>query len=159
MTRPEITPAGTAQFADAVARMEPLLAAPARRVADHPAVPNTPGIYLFTEGGRAIYVGQSRKLRARLRHHTVATSKQNQASFAFNIAKLEAKRAGVDTARFREVLQADAGFDEHFTRAKSRVAQMVVRFIELADPIERTLFEVYAALALDTAEFNTFETH
>jgi hypothetical protein len=25
--------------------------------------------------------------------------------------------------------------------------------------IERTLFELYAALALDTVEFNSFETH
>ena len=36
---------------------------------------------------------------------------------------------------------------------------MEVQFIELADPIERTLFEVYAALALATTEFNKFETH
>ncbi len=36
---------------------------------------------------------------------------------------------------------------------------MGVQFIELADPIARTLFEIYAALALDTVEFNAFETH
>ncbi len=36
---------------------------------------------------------------------------------------------------------------------------MDVQFIELTDPIARTLFEVYAALALDTVEFNSFETH
>lgn len=36
---------------------------------------------------------------------------------------------------------------------------MDVQFIEVPDPIVRTLFEVYAALALDTVEFNSFETH
>ena len=36
---------------------------------------------------------------------------------------------------------------------------MDVQFIELADPIARTLFEIYAALALGTTEFNRFETH
>lgn len=36
---------------------------------------------------------------------------------------------------------------------------MNIQFIELADPVERTLFEVYVALALDTVEFNSFETH
>lgn len=36
---------------------------------------------------------------------------------------------------------------------------MTVQFIELADPIERTTFEIYAALALTTSEFNSFETH
>lgn len=36
---------------------------------------------------------------------------------------------------------------------------MQVQFIELADPIEHTLLEVYAALSLNTGEFNKFETH
>lgn len=36
---------------------------------------------------------------------------------------------------------------------------MDVRFIELAGPIERSVFEIYAALALDTLVFNSFETH
>ncbi len=36
---------------------------------------------------------------------------------------------------------------------------MNVQFIEVRDPILRTLFEVYAALELGTEEFNSFETH
>ncbi len=83
--------AGVSQFNEAVAQMPALLdalqTAAKHRVADHPAVPNTPGIYLFSDGDKPIYVGQSRKLRNRLRQHTGATNKQNQASFAFNLAK------------------------------------------------------------------------
>ncbi len=36
---------------------------------------------------------------------------------------------------------------------------MDVRFILMPDPIERTLFEVYAALHLGTERYNSFETH
>ncbi len=36
---------------------------------------------------------------------------------------------------------------------------MNVRFIELGGAIERTLFEVYASLALNTLLYNSFETH
>lgn len=154
---------GIGQFGEAVERMpgllEELVSAPKHTVAEHPAVPNVPGIYLFSEDERPIYVGQSRTLRQRLRDHTVLTSKQNKASFAFNIAKREAHQAGLDIARFREVLEADPDFAAHFAEAKARVAAMEVQFIELEDPIERTLFEVYASLALKTTEFNKFETH
>jgi len=158
-----VSNAGVRQFDDAVAQMPALLgalrAAPKHRVADHPSVPDTPGIYLFSEGDRPVYVGQSRKLRSRLKQHTGTTSKQNQASFAFNLAKREAKSAGLDTKRWRSVLEADADFGPHFDKARADVAAMKLQFIELADPITRTLFEVYAALALDTVEFNSFETH
>jgi hypothetical protein len=154
---------GVRQFDAAVATLPTLLkalqAADKHRVADHPAVPNTPGIYLFSEGPKPIYVGQSRKLRNRLRDHTGATKKHNQASFAFNLAKREAKAAKVDVKRTRTVLEADPDFVPHFDKARADVAGMDVQFIELVDPIERTLFEVYAALALDTVEFNSFETH
>jgi hypothetical protein len=154
---------GAGQFQKAVREMEPLFAelqaSPKHRVADHPAVPDAPGIYLFSEGGRPVYVGQSRKLRTRLKQHTGVTRDQNQASFAFNLAKREAARAGLDIERWRKVLQADPAFTPHFDAARAQVAAMDVQFIELPDPITRTLFEVYAALALDTAEFNSFETH
>lgn len=154
---------GIDQFQQAVVRMpdllQDLMVAPRHAVAEHSNVPNSPGVYLFSESGTPIYVGQSRKLRQRLLNHTVLSSRQNQASFAFNIAKRDAGEAGLDVARFRQILEADADFAEHFVWAKTRVAAMDVQFIELADPIERTMFEVYASLALVTTKFNKFETH
>lgn len=154
---------GIKEFGDAVERMPGLLKelvkAPRHRVAERPTLPNAPGIYLFTEHGRPIYVGQSRKLRQRMRSHTRLTANQNQASFAFNLAKKAAGEAGLDLKRFRKVLAEDPDFAAHFDQAKARVREMDLQFIELADPIERTLFEVYASLALATTEFNKFETH
>lgn len=154
--------ASVRQFDETVAQMPALLdalrSAARHRVADHPSVPEAPGIYLFSEHGTPIYVGQSRKLRSRLKQHTGAT-RQNQASFAFNLAKREAAKADVDTKRWRAALEADPEFVPHFDAARASVAAMDVQFIELAGPIARTLFEVYAALTLDTVEFNSFETH
>lgn len=145
--------------ADLPRLLERLLAAPASPVAQHPEIPEAPGIYLFSESDHPIYVGQTRKLRARLRNHTNPLGKNNQATFAFLVAKGQAADAGIDVERFRAQLEADEEFAAHFTAAKLRVADMDVRFIGLEDPIERSVFEIYAALALDTLVFNSFETH
>jgi len=135
-----------------------LLAAPEAPRDEHNFIPKAAGVYLFSDSN-PVYVGQTRNLRARLRTHTTSSATENQASFAFLIAKANAGTAGIDLRRARKVLEADPHFAKHFQAAKARVAQMNVRWIELDDPIERTLFEVYAALALDTVAFNSFETH
>jgi hypothetical protein len=161
---------GVEIYGSVVARLpdllEELLAAPAARVSEHPPIPEAPGIYLFSQldgiGGeeeKAIYVGQTRKLRSRLKNHTRLGSSHNQATFAFLLARGDAETAGVNTKRFREVLEQDEEFIAHFDGAKARVAKMLVRFIRLDGPIERSLFEIYAAMALDTLVYNSFETH
>jgi predicted GIY-YIG superfamily endonuclease len=154
---------GVEIFEDVVARLDDLLRrlleAPAAPMADHLVVPVSPGIYLFSKDDEALYVGQTRNLRTRLRNHTSPLSRENQASFAFLVAKAEADKAGVDLKRTRKILEADKAFAEHFIEAKMNVAAMDVRFIELEGEIERTLFEVYASLALDTLLYNSFETH
>jgi hypothetical protein len=154
---------GVRQFQRAVDELPVLLdalkAAPRQRVAAHPSVPAVPGIYLFSENKRPVYVGQTRKLQTRLRQHTADRGRENDASFAFNIAKREAALASVNIKRTRAVLQDAEDFVPHFKAARARVAAMDVQFIELTDPVTRTLFEVYASLALDTAEFNSWETH
>ncbi len=123
--------AGVGHFEDAVAQMPALLdalrSAAKHRVADHPAVPNTPGIYLFSDADKPIYVGQSRKLRTRLRQHTGATNRQNQASFAFNLAKREALADKVDVKRPRADLELAAAFVPHFDKARAAVAAMDVQ--------------------------------
>lgn len=79
--------------------LEELLAAPAAKVSDHPSIPEAPGIYLFSEPGeqgeeKAVYVGQTRKLRLRLKNHTRLGGKNNQVTFAFLVAKTDAEAAG-----------------------------------------------------------------
>ena len=159
---PWIHPSGVRQFDAAVEKMPELLrrllAAPNARRDQHPHVPPVPGIYLFSETD-PVYVGQTRDLRRRLGEHTRAKSAENEASFAFLIGKQAAATAGLDIGLTRKRLQADPAFAVHFKEAKERVAGMDVCWIELRDPIERTLFEIYASLALNTVTFNSFETH
>jgi hypothetical protein len=59
----------------------------------------------------------------------------------------------------RAAVESDPDFATHFEQARKQVSEMDVQFIDLEDPIERTLFEIYAALTLGTDEFNSFETH
>ena len=69
------------------------------------------------------------------------------------------KDGGVLVAgRRRLELQNDPGFAAHFTCTKAQVPSWDVQFIEVADPLARTIFEVYAHVALGT-DLNSFETH
>jgi hypothetical protein len=141
--------------------LDRLLKAPAHPRAGHPqgSVPRAPGIYLFWANGKPIYVGQTRKLRDRLRQHCIPSSTDLSASFAWNLAKREASRAGRDTRRRRAAAMADAEFAVHFVEAKAAVALMPVQLTVEEHADLRTVFEVYATYALGTQEFNSFETH
>ena len=67
--------------------------------------------------------------------------------------------SGPDLHGTREQRERDEDFAPRFLAAKARVAEMDVQFIVLDDSIERTLFEIHAALHLGTEEYNSFETH
>ena len=116
------------------------------------------GIYVFYENGRPIYVGRSRNLTQRFRQHHQQSSRHNSATFAFMISKKDAEKSGVDIKRSREELQNDPVFIPIFIKAKKRVSEMHVQVIQMDDPIEQTLFEVYAALELKT-KHNSWDTH
>ena len=114
------------------------------------------GIYVFFENSKPIYVGRSRNLTQRFKQHSQQSSDFNSASFAFMIAKLNAKKDGVPIKKTRTTLHEK--FIPYFDKAKSRVSNMLVQVTEVNDPVEQTLFEVYASLELKT-EYNKWETH
>jgi hypothetical protein len=152
-----------AEFSAAVAGLPTLLdvlsGCPALPLAEHPAVPEAPGVYLFSEGPTPFYVGNTRNLRRRLRQYAGANSPENEAALAWRLALDDAEQRGIVLTGTRKELEADADFSEVFRAARDRVRQMDVRFVEIDDPITRTLFEVYATQALGTERFNSFETH
>jgi hypothetical protein len=154
---------GTDEFKRVVDQLEPLLArlteAPKAKVADHPSIPETPGIYLFSDGPNPIYVGQSRNLGQRLRQHTAQSSTENSAPLAFNLALVEAEAQGLPLTGTRKELASQPEFQALFREARRRVADMNIQFIELDDPVTRAVFEVYAARVLGTDEFNSWDTH
>ena len=118
-------------------------------------LPASKGIYVLYERGRPMYVGRSDNLADRLLEHGQPSGDSETATFAFNIAKQEIPGA---TSVVRKDLQKDKDFQLLFDAAKERVRRMEVRVVGVADPIEQTIFEVYAHLELQTP-FNSFENH
>lgn len=118
----------------------------------------TAGIYVFYKDGVPQYVGRTGRLKARLREHGSKSSSHYSASFAFLLAKEQAAQNGVDCKRKRGDLQVCPLFKPFFCAAKDKVAAMEFRYVKVEDPIEQTLFEVYAAVELKTL-YNKFDPH
>jgi len=119
-------------------------------------------IYLFSEAGRHLYVGRTRRqsLRQRLRQHSSDSAQHNQAVFAFKIARETTghTQAGYTAKDSRKALAADPEFARAFAEAKRRIRQMELRFVEETDPLRQTLLEIYVAFVLKTP-YNDFDTH
>ena len=114
------------------------------------------GVYVFYEGGKAVYAGRSDNLKPYLMSQGVPSSNHFTAPIAFGIAKKEAIAAGYSFLKATSALQ-DVEFTPYFDKAKARVAEMRIRVVEVKDPIEQSLLVIYASLALQTD--NEFETH
>lgn len=140
--------------------MERLLGAEAATTATLPKGMPLSGIYLFSEEAKHLYVGRSNRLRARIRRHGVEASRHNVAAFAFRLAR-EAMGYTLATYRTegsRHQLVEDSAFAEAFLRAKARIREMAVRYVEETDQITQALLEMYVAIVLGTP-YNDFETH
>ena len=137
-------------------KMEKIKNSPVITINDLNNIPKR-GIYVFYENDIPIYVGRSERLKSRLKEHSQQSSGHTSATFAFNIAKQDAKKADIDINRQRKDLEHDPEFANIYRAAKERVAKMQIRVIGIEDPIEQTLFEVYVSLELGTN--NEWGTH
>ena len=116
------------------------------------------GVYIFYEDESPIYVGRSNRLKQRILEHGKPSSRHNSATFAFNIALAAAAEDKITLPKAtRTQMEIYPPFRHLYDQAKDRVAAMKIRVIEIKDPIEQTIFEVYAALALQT--HNSFDNH
>ena len=117
------------------------------------------GIYVFYEDNKPQYVGRSDNLTARLLMHGRPSSGSEGATFAFILAKEACKITdSYHKSMSRPELEIDPDFKPLFDAAKERVRKMRVRAVGIQDPIEQTIFEVYAHLQLGTPH-NSFENH
>ena len=129
-----------------------------------PLVPDR-GIYVFYLGDKPIYVGRTDRMRQRLQEHGRRSSTHNSATLAFAMAYVLAADQGLDSidAFSRDELQRDPEFKKWFDATKEWVRGMGIRVVEINNPIEQAVFEVYAALELGTTRehggFNDFENH
>lgn len=117
-------------------------------------------IYLFSEGAHHLYVGRTRHLRQRLRQHSIPAAQHNQAVFAFRLAR---EMTGHLTAAYskegsRVALSSDSKFAAAFVKAKARIREMQLRYVEERDPLRQALLEIYVAVVLKTP-YNDFNTH
>jgi hypothetical protein len=79
--------------------------------------------------------------------------------FAFRLAR-EATghvEASYRSEGSRAALAADPEFAAAFSKAKTRVREMELRYVEEVDSLRQTLLEIYAAVVLKTA-YNDFDT-
>jgi hypothetical protein len=118
------------------------------------------GIYLFSEGARPMYVGRTRNLQRRVGNHCGAGARENQAVFAFKLAREAAgkPKAAYTSDGSRSALMNDPAFAAAFKEAKQRVRRMDLRYVEEADPLRQALLEMYVAVILK-APYNDFDTH
>jgi len=118
------------------------------------------GIYLFSERRKHLYVGRTNRLRQRVQEHCRPSSTHNSAPFAFLLAR-EATGQSLATYQVRgsrAQLEKDRVFGRAFTKAKARVSNMDVRYVEEDDPLRQALLEMYVSIALQTPH-NSFENH
>jgi predicted GIY-YIG superfamily endonuclease len=150
------------EFAQAVKDVEEkcskLLASPGHSMAALPKEIPLAGVYLFSERGRAMYVGRTNNLRKRLQYHM--RNSHNQATFAFLLAREETgkTKATYQKDGSREDLLTQPEFRSAFDAARERVREMDVQFVDEPDPIRQALLEICTALQAG-ARYNDFDNH
>ena len=126
-------------------------------------LPKTKGVYCLYEGDEPLYVGKANNISGRIRDHRQRSSDRGLATFAFNLTKEEFKKEHPHrdiSGLTMENLELDSDFAPLFTKSKERVRKMSVRFVEIQDPIERTIFELCAHIELGAPpQFNNFGNH
>ena len=116
-----------------------------------------PGVYAFFENEFPVHVGRTRSLGNRLRGHI--TKSHFSASFAFKRTRRErGALATYVTAGSRSELLKDPAFQAAFYRQIEQVKLMHVRFVEVHDPVQQYLLELYAHLEF-SLPLDEFDTH
>ncbi len=152
------------QFSEATKNLDSLynqlLAMPPVTAGSLPKTMPKKGIYLFSENGQHLYVGRSNNIRGRIGRHCRPGATHRMAAFAFHLARdatgyLKATYKKVGS---RKALMAIPEFSNAFSKAKERIRMMDLRFIEVDDPTQQAIFEIYVSTALQTP-YNDFDTH
>ncbi len=111
------------------------------------------GCYVLLNRRRPIYIGISRGVVGRLIQHVKGRTHYD-ASLAYRMAC-----DGNSHSLTRSQAMERPSFRRAFEEAKERLLRMSVAFIDIENPVELHLFEVYCAMQLDTARWNSFRTH
>ena len=111
------------------------------------------GCYVLSADSSPWYVGISRSVFKRLRDHVTGGTHYN-ATLAYRMAKGD-EAHGLT----RDKAMATADFLNRFTAKRQELRGFHAAYVEIPNPVELYLFEVYAAMTLKTTRWNTFRTH
>lgn len=116
------------------------------------------GVYLFTENGKHLYAGRTkRSIKTRLQNHV---SKADDCPFAWHLAREATgiKKASYKVEGSRKQLLANPEFKRAYESSKDRIRKMEVRYVSEPSPVKQALLEVYVAV-VSGAKYNDFDTH
>ncbi len=131
-------------------------------------LPKEGGIYvLYDKEEKPIYLGRTKNIRQRIQLHIRDSSKEESATFAFNLTKKhfeESKNKDIlynaKRKRTRKDLINDKEFLSVFNKKKELVKSMKLKYILVENDVIQTIFEPYLAVKLGTYnKYNSFETH
>lgn len=111
------------------------------------------GCYVLLDERVPVYVGISRGVIARLRQHVFGNT-HFDASLAYRMAERT-----LPHERTRGDAMADPLFAETFKKKRDYLRTLSAATVEISNPLELYLFEVYASMEYDTSEWNSFQTH
>lgn len=117
---------------------------------DHPE--DFSGCYVLVDD-RPIYVGISRTVYSRLRQHVTGRT-HFDASLAYRMAQNESPHG-----KTRSAAMEDPDFADKFRAKRAYLSKLRVATVRIENPVELYVFEVYAAMTLGTAKWNSFRTH
>jgi hypothetical protein len=112
------------------------------------------GCYVLQEGTKPIYVGISRGVLGRLRQHMLGKD-----HFSASLAYAMAKKDHQPTEKTRKLVMEATDFGVAFQKSQTYLRSLSIGTVGIKNPLELYVFEAYAAMALGTAEWNTFRTH
>ena len=113
------------------------------------ALPRVQACYVFADDQRAIYVGITKDLARRVNDHLV--DDPSRANLALRIA---AKKLALPL----RAAKLNADFPEVFSNARRYLSCCRLGWIPVPDAMSLYLLEPYAAMKLDTSDFNKFDT-
>ncbi len=101
-----------------------------------------PGVYLFSEGGKALYVGRSNDIRGRYGRHCNPGATFRMAAFAIRLTKDSMGRGRATYRKGEGVgpwLKSDPAAREEFARQKRRIREMDFSYVKEDHPIRQCL--------------------
>ncbi len=120
--------------------------------------PDEPGVYVLSEGDRAVFVGRISNLHKRLRHHR--SGHPRVATLAGKMARVKtgrtASKSGRSASNALHLHDTDEAFREAFDEAVDRIRAMEVRYITVDEDedagVLQALIQLHAAVELGTLE-------